>query len=234
MRQLHAVTFAVALATGCATTSGGSTATVADADFAQLQASQLGPVDQARQDMMRANDEQARAQLRLREAQHEDQLATADEKSAQAAAEQARTRHQIATETRDQAKLEQAEAMGEQVGLQQRAADAHADYAKKLIDARQASADAADKKAALAESNLEVAKLRALRSANVPTAGKYDMVAFEQRVQKAQAAYQSAQQKAKDQEWWAQKAQRIYGDAKSEFQAQTAPASTPQTGTGSR
>ena len=84
------------------------------------------------------------------------------------------------------------------------------------------------------EAKLEVAKLEALRGVNSQAAGKYDMAGFQQRVQKAQGEYQAADQKAKDQEWWAQQAQRTYGDAKSEFQAQTSPSGTPQTGTGSR
>jgi hypothetical protein len=235
MRQIHVVTLAAALVTGCATSGGNqSAATVADTDLAQLQAAQMHPVDQARQDVLRASDEQARAQLRLREAAHEDQLAAADAKSAQAATEQARTRAQIASETRDQGKLEQARVLMEQAGLQQRAAEAHADYAKKLIDARRASAQAADERASLTEAQLDLAKVQALRSANVQTTGKYDLTAFEQRVQKAQADYQSLEQKARNQEWWAQKAQRVYGDAQRELQAQTAPATTPQTGTGSR
>jgi colicin import membrane protein len=239
MRQLNAgslavMTFAVALSTGCATSGKPAAAAVSDTDFAQLQASQMGRVDEARQAVLRARDEQARAQLRVREADNEDQLAAADGKSAQAATEQATTRERIAAETRDQAKLEQAKTLAQQAAMQRRAADARADYAKKLIDARQASALAADKKTTLAESKLEVAKLAALRNANVKASGKYDMAAFEQRVQQAQAEYDAADQKARDQEWWAQKAERVYGDAKSELQAQTAPAGTPQTGTGSR
>ncbi|WP_248353611.1 hypothetical protein [Anaeromyxobacter oryzae] len=224
----------MALATGCATSGGNhGLATVADADFAQLQAAQMGSVELARQAVLRTKDEQARAQLRLKEAYHEDQLAAADGKSAQAAIEQARTKEQIANEPRDQAKLEQARAQMETASMQQRAAAARADYAKKLIDARLSSAQAAEKKTTLEEAKLEVAKLQALQNANVQTAGKYDMTGFEQRVQSAEADYRSAQQKAKDQEWWAQKAQRVYGDAKSELEAQTAPVGTPQTGTGS-
>jgi hypothetical protein len=45
--------------------------------------------------------------------------------------------------------------------LQQRAQKARADHAKGVIDARQASALAADKKVTLPEARLEVAKLQA-------------------------------------------------------------------------
>ena len=79
-----------------------------------------------------------------------------------------------------------------------------------------------------------MAKLSALRNANLKTSGKYDMAAFEQRVQQAQAESDAATRKARDEEWWAQQAQRVYGDAKTEAQAQTTPAGTPQTGTGTR
>lgn len=239
MRQLNGVvytvmTFAVALATGCATSGNQSASAVADTDFAQVKAGQTGSVDQARQALGRANDDVGRAQLRLKEAQREDQLAAADQKSAQAAMEQARTRAQIAADTRDPSKTELAGRQTEQAGVQQRAADAHSDYAKRLIDARQASVTAAEKRAALEEAKLEVAKLHALRSANPQTAGKYDMAGFQQRAQKAQADFEAAEQKAKDEDWWAQQAHRTFGDAQSEFRAQTAPAGTPQTGTGSR
>ena len=240
MRQLQSVAFAImtlaiALAIGCKTSGGSQSAgTIAETDFAQVPAAQMGPVDQARQSVARANDEQARAQLRLKEAQQEDQLAAADQKSAKAAMDQAKTKAQIAGETRDPSKIELAGRLSEQAGMQQRAADARSDYAKKLIDARQTSVAAADKKTALQEAKLEVAKLEALRGVNSQAAGKYDMAGFQQRVQKAQGEYQAADQKAKDQEWWAQQAHRTYGDAKSEFQAQTSPSGTPQTGTGSR
>lgn len=234
MRHANVMTLAIAMAAGCATSGGNRSGSVSDVDFAKVPTSQMGPVDQARQSVSRAGDEQARAELRLREAGREDQLATADVNAAQALADQARTMSQVATENRDAKKLEQSRALMEQAGAQRRAADARSDYATKLIAARQASKVAADKQRALADAKLDLAKLQALRKADTQAANKYDIGAHEQRVQQAQAGLDSAQQQARDQQWWAQQAQRVYADAQRELRAQTSATGSSQTGTGSR
>jgi len=234
MRVLNVVALTV-LAAGCATSGGTQqgAAKVSDADLGKLQADQLGQVDQARQRVFRASDEQARAQLRLRDAQHEEQIAASDQGTAKAAMEQANTMQQIAAESRDATKLEQARLLIERAGAQQRAADARTDYAKKLTAASQASAQAASKQKALADAQLEVSKLEALRRAGVPTSGTYDMAALEKNVLQAQATRDSAEQKARNAQWWAEEAHHVYGDAQRGLQAQTTPTGTAPTGTGS-
>lgn len=235
MRMANVMALAVAVASGCATSSGtksGAT-TVSDADFGRVQASQMGPVDQARQAVFRARDEQAHARARLADAQHEAQLATADQGSAKAATEQASTMQQIAIESREQARMQQARGLLEKAGAQQRAADARTEYSKRQLDACNASVQAADKQRALADAQLEVAKLKALRESGVAISANYDMSAMARRAQQAQAEHDAAQQNARDSSWWAQQAHRTYEDAQREFRAQASPTGTPPTGTGS-
>lgn len=233
MRRLS-VMLALALAAGCATGGGArSGAAVSDADFGRLQAGQTGPVDQARLFEASAKDEQARAKLRLQQGQQEEQLAKADEQSAQAAASRADAEAKMANNSREPAQLEQARKLKEQAGAQQRAANAHADYAKKMLSARKAAVDAGDKQVALGEARVELARLQALQQANIPAAGKYDMAKFQARVDAAQKDFDAALQKTRDQEAQASAAQRTFEDARAQAQAQTVPLGE-QTGTGTR
>jgi hypothetical protein len=224
----------VAVASACATGGGAKSATtVSDADLANLNATQMASVNQARQGVLTASDELGRAQARLREAQHEEQFASADQTTAKASMEQAKTMQQVAGERHNDAKAEQARGMFERAGAQQRAADARSDYAAKLVAANQASVQAATDKKEVADARLEVAKLQALRRSNVPVSGNYDMAVMEKRVQDAEAKHLTSQQKAQDLSWWAQQAHRTFGDAQRELHAGTGPASAPATGTGS-
>jgi hypothetical protein len=233
MRRLN-VMLALTFAAGCATSSGErGGAAVSDADFGRLQAGQTGPVDQARLFVSSAKDEQARAKLRLQQGQQEEQLAKADEQTAKAAASRADAEAKMANNSREPAQLEQARKLKEQADAQQRAANAHADYAKKMLSARKAAVDAADKQVALGEARVELARLQALQQANIPAAGKYDMAKFQARVDSAQKNFDGALQKTRDQEAQASAAQRTFEDARAQAQAQTVPLGEP-TGTGAR
>lgn len=223
---------ALALAAGCASGGARGGATVSDADFGRLQTGQMNAVDQARQFRDSARDEQARANLRQQQGEHEEQLAGADEQAAKAAAQQADAQAKIANDSREPAALEKARVLKTQAEMQQRAAAAHMDYAKKMKTARQSALDAAGKQVELSEARLERAKLESLQQAGNPAAGKYDMAKFQQRVDGAQKAFDSALQKTRDQEAQATASQHTWEDAQRQAQAQAVPLGTPQTGTG--
>ena len=234
------IAVALAALAACAGMGGGkgqqaSEATVPDADLGRLAQGQMGPVEEARQFLGSARDEQARAKLHLQEVQHENELATADAQSAKADADRAGVQAKVANDSRDPGQLEQARVMRLQADAKKRAAEARADYAKKMAAARQASLAAADQQVALGEARLERGKLIALQQANVPAAGKYDMAKFDARVANAQKSFDQALQKARDQESQAMAAQQAWDDAQRQAQSQalpTGPAATP-TGTGS-
>ena len=210
--------------------------TVSDADLGRLAQGQMGPVSEARQFVGSARDEQARARLHLQEVQHESQLAKADAQAAQADADRAAIQAKVANDTRDPGQLEQARTMKAQADAKKRAADARADYAKKLVAARQASISAADQQVALGEARLERAKLLSLQQANIPAAGKYDMAKFNQRASDMQKSFDQALQKARGQESQAMAAQQAWVDAQRQIQAQavqTGIGTDRPTGTGS-
>ncbi|HEX7487549.1 MAG TPA: hypothetical protein VF341_01485 [Anaeromyxobacteraceae bacterium] len=232
------IAVALAALAACAGMGRGkqaSEATVPDADLGRLAQGQMGPVDEARQFLGSARNEQARAKLHLQEVQHESELATADAQSAKADADRAAVQAKVANDSRDPGQLEQARVMRLHAEANKRAAEARADYAKKMSAARQASLGAADQQVALGEARLERGKLLALQQANVPAAGKYDMAKFDARVADAQKNFDQALQKARDQESQAMAAQQTWDDAQRQAESQalpTGPAAAP-TGTGS-
>ncbi len=222
----------LAACAGMGGSKGTSEAAVPDADLGRLSQGQMGPVDEARQFLGSARDEQARAKLHVQEVQHEDQLAKADAQSAKADADRAAVQAKVANDSREPGQLEQARVMKQQSDARKRAADARADYAKKLTAARQTSLAAADQQVALGEARLERAKLIALQQGNVPAAGKYDMAKFDARVSDAQKSFDQALQKARGQESQAMAAQQAWNDAQRQAQAQAVPTGTPATPTG--
>src|SRR6266568_1296667 len=124
----------LAACAGMGGSKGTSEAAVPDADLGRLSQGQMGPVDEARQFLGSARDEQARAKLHVQEVQHEDQLAKADAQSAKADADRAAVQAKVANDSREPGQLEQARVMKQQSDARKRAADARADKAK--FDAR--------------------------------------------------------------------------------------------------
>jgi len=224
MRRIW-ITVPLAALAACASSSAGkgqqaSATTVSDADLGRLAQGQMGAVSEARQFVGSARDEQARARLHVQEVQHEAELAKADAQTAKADADRAAVQAKVANDTRDPVQLEQARAMKAQADAKKRAADARADYAKKLVAARQASLAASDQQVALGEARLERAKLLALQQANIPAAGKYDMAKFNERVSSTQKSFDEGLQKARGQESQAMAAQQAWVDAQRQSQAQ--------------
>lgn len=169
---------------------------LSEADVGRLRPEQMGQVQQARQFQARADDERSRASLRLQQAQHEVELAKADQEEASAEAKRADAQSKIANDSREPAQIERARSMEDQARLHARTADAHLDYANKLVEARRADVDAADKQVQLAKERVESAQLQAMRRANIPAATKYDAGAFQTRVNEAQRSYDEAKRNA--------------------------------------
>jgi chromosome segregation ATPase len=215
---------ALAAVAGCAGMRGGArqnapVAQVSDADFGRLAPGQMAPVDQARQFLASAKDEQGRAKLRQQDTMHEADLAKADQAAAASDAQRAEAQAKIANDSREPALLEQARQLREQAQQHKSAADAHADYAKRLAEARQASVKAADQQVALGEAKVEWAKLQALQQANIPAAGKYDAGQFQTRVNEAQKSFDVALQKARELEGQATASQQRWEELQKQIQA---------------
>jgi chromosome segregation ATPase len=215
---------ALAAVAGCASMRGGArqnapVAQVSDADFGRLAPGQMAPVDQARQFLASAKDEQGRAKLRQQDTMHEADLAKADQAAAASDAQRAEAQAKIANDSREPALLEQARQLREQAQQHKSAADAHADYAKRLAEARQASVQAADQQVALGEAKVEWAKLQALQQANIPAAGKYDAGQFQTRVNEAQKSFDVALQKARELEGQATASQQRWEELQKQIQA---------------
>jgi hypothetical protein len=213
------------LAAACAGARGARETTastrVPDEDVGRLDPSQTQPVERARQFRGSARDEQARASLRLQQAQHETDAAKADQEAAKADEQRAENQQKVANESRDPAELERARQTKEQAQLHKSMADAHADYAKRLVEARKASLDAAEKQVVLGDARLESAKLQALQQARVPAASKYDATKFDSQTNDAQKKFDESMQKARDLDAQAAASQRRWEELQRQLQART-------------
>ena len=178
--------------------SGPKFQPVSDADYGRLAAGQMAPVDAARRQVTAARDASARARLRLEEAEHEAQLAQADQTAARADSERSLAEQGAASSSKAPDVVAQAQEAAARAELRRRAAQAHAAYAQRLVGARQAEVEAADDQVAVREAELDRAKLTALSQADIPAATKYNPASFDARVADAQKRYQEARAKAND------------------------------------
>ncbi len=193
--------------------------TVSESDYGRLQPNQARMVDDARQEEMQARDELARAQLRLTDTQHEDELAKAEQSSADSDKKRAEAEAKIGAESNEPNQKLRAQQLSEAAELHRRTADAHLDWAKKLIDARKAEVDAARKRVDLMAAKVNLAKLQALQDAQIPAAGKYDLGAISDKVNKAEHAHNDAQAKARNKDGEATAAQQRWQDLNRQMQA---------------
>jgi hypothetical protein len=183
MKVSTLIVIVVALAVaGCA----GSPVKVRDEDFARLDAGQLKEVSQ---ELGAAQDELAGAKAKITGARKElevskDELATAEKE-------------------RDK-RVEEAKAAEARF----RAAQAHADHAEKVIDAREADEAAATRRVELARAKVELVKFQALEQSKAPALAEYDRGAFYERVGKTQREFDAARKDALEAEQKAQKAER--------------------------
>jgi hypothetical protein len=213
------VAIAMAAVAACATSSKQEQKNVSDADLGRLSREQMGPVDDARQALNTARDEEARADLRLQQAQHEVDVAKADQEAAKADQEQAGAQQKIADDNREPAQVEKARRMQDQAKLHQQTADAHVEYGNKLVDARKAARDAAQEGVKVAQAKLELAKGDALRQADIPAAQKYDLAKLQSDVNDAQKDFDQKTQKARDLDGQAMASQQRWEDLQQQLQA---------------
>jgi hypothetical protein len=201
---------ALALAVLLACRSGGSRGPqfqpVADADFGRLSPEQIAPVTTARADAAAARDAVSRAQLRLQDARHEADFARADQTAARADLERAAAQGRASRESGDPNELARATELGAAAQLRQQSADAHAEYASRIVEARNADLVAAQAEQSRAEAALERAKLAALEQARIPAAQKYDPAKFDAHVARATRDAEAARTRASQSERAAQQA----------------------------
>ena len=220
------IVYALALAAmaGCAGMWGGAresapAAQVSQADFSRLTPDEMGPVNEAREFLASAREEQGRAKLRQQDTMHEADLAKADQQAADSDEQRALTQAKMANDSRDLAQLEQARDFQERARLHKSEAEAHAQYAAKLAEARKADVQSANDQVALGEAKLEWSKLQALQQANVPAAGKYDPTGFQARVDDAKKKCDQSLQKASDLEGQASSLEQLWLDLQQQLRA---------------
>ena len=201
----------------------------------RLSPEQMQPIEQARQERSTAVQEVNRTKLRLQQAQQEADMAKADEAAAKADATRSDAMAKAANESREPQSMQQASHLREAADLHQKQAQAHTEYAKKLVDARKAAVAAAEQRQKLAENQMEWSKLEALQQANIPAATKYDPGKLQTGVNDDRKELSQREQKAHQLEGDAMTAYRTYQDARQQFQARAgSPGSSPATmGTGS-
>ncbi|HKB76976.1 MAG TPA: hypothetical protein VKC58_10310 [Myxococcales bacterium] len=169
---------------------------IADVDYGRLSPQQMAVVETAQRNEMAARDNLARAQLRLKEADHEEELAQADVPAVESDKKRAEAEAKMASESRNPAALDRAQGASQSAAIHEREAAAHADYAAKLKQACQAEATAAQRRLDAASAQVDQAKLRALKSAAVPAADKYDPSSFDKAVSDAAAKQAQADAEA--------------------------------------
>jgi len=169
---------------------------VADVDYGRLTPEQMAVVEAARRNEMAARDDLARAQLRLKEADHETELAQADVPAVEADKKRAEAETKKASESRDPAALDRAQGANQSAAIHEQEAKAHSDYAAKLKQACQAEAAAAQMRLETSSAQVDQAKLRALQSAAVPAAEKYDPSSFDKAVSDSAAKQSQAEAEA--------------------------------------
>ena len=110
-----ACAFSLAAMAGCAFMRGGAHESappppvqVSEADFSRLAPDDMGPVNEAREFLATAREEQGRAKLRQQETMHEADLAKANQQAADSDEKRAATQAMIANDSREPAQVEQA------------------------------------------------------------------------------------------------------------------------------
>jgi hypothetical protein len=201
---------------------------VSEPDYGRLQPNQLAPVDAARAAVSSANDEVARAKLRLEQASNDVEMARADLTAAQAATQRAQAQGDAAASSNDPNAKARAQEAAAEAELQTRSAKAHLAYGQRLVEARQAEIDTAEKEVALRQAELDKAKLTALSQARIPAASKYDPATFDARVAGAQKDYSEQRAEADRRMHAAKQAENAWRTLHAQYQAriQGQPAGT--------
>jgi hypothetical protein len=196
-------------------------AEVLDADYGRLAPNQTAVVEAARRSEMAARDDLARAQVRLRAAEHEMELAQADAPAVEADRKRAEAEAKMATESREPIAVDRASGAKQAADLHERAAKAHTDYAGKLKEACAAEATAAQTRLDASTARVDQAKLRAMQSAGVPAAQKYDPMSFDKAVNDATEKQAGAEAEALQKRQQAVTAERQWDDLQRQLRAKT-------------
>lgn len=165
---------------------------VSELDMGRLAPGQLGPLQRARLQAALAEDEVARAKLRLQDAALMVELGAAGRTTTRGELQLARARQRAAASTNDPAELAHAGELWVLAVLHDRSTQAHAAYARRLIEARRTQLDAAGELLQLRSAEIDRATLQALLAASVPEASAYDPATFESRVAAARHRYRRA------------------------------------------
>lgn len=165
---------------------------VSDVDMGRLAPGQLGPLQRARLQAAAAEDDVARAELRLQDAALMAELAAAGRTATWAELQLARALQHVAASSSDPAEAARAGELRVLAVLHDRSTQAHAAYARRLIEARRTQLDAARELVQVREAEIERARLLALSLANLPEASAYDPAPFDARVAAARRRYRRA------------------------------------------
>jgi hypothetical protein len=223
MRKVVVLAGAV-LALSCASSSGSQKLQVAETDFARLSPAQMQPVDAARSKQMAAQDDLARAQLRSKNADHEIEVAQAEQSSADADVKKAEADTKVANDTRDPAALARAAKERSNANLRTQVVQAHLDYAQKQKAAADADVKAAQARVETAAARTDQAKLTALQDAHNPAAQKYSTEGFAQNVTDSENRQSQAEQDALQKRRQAVSAERDWNELQSQYRTATASA----------
>lgn len=224
MRHIRCVRTLAALSVllGCSTFQRGPRFhPVSDADFGRLAPAQMGPVDAARAELFSAHDAVARAKLRLQEAQEETARARADTTGARAELQRAGAELDAAQDSADPAAGARARELEAAARLRSQAARAHNAFANRQVDARGADVEAAAARVAVADAQLERAKLTALRQAGIAAATKYDPAPFDANVARVEKDHQEARARASEAAHQSDAARLAWASLTQQYQART-------------
>jgi hypothetical protein len=205
MRMLASVA-AVALATftlACRSTPEKKKAaepvrTVADADLGRLAPNQMGPVQASRSQLDEARDAIARAQLRLQQSRHEESWSNADKAAAESDRLRAAAELATAKDAGDQRAMSISNERAAAAGLRAQSAQARLDYARKLVQARDAEEKVAVARARRLEWEVERSKLTALHDAGLPAASKYDPAPIDRMIAEAAKVEDAGRARARE------------------------------------
>lgn len=194
----------IALTSACAPRAGTTTGNqsrqgiVKEDHFARIPEGQLGPVQDAREEIRDLRDELVRAEQLVKVADEEMRLGTANLDVERAKATAAKQNVGLAQSTGDRARIEAARIEQARAEADVEVQLAKAELAGRHRDARALSARAVKAKLGVAEAELEQIKLAALRQSGDASADEYEEAAFERAILSAESALEQAAKDLRD------------------------------------
>lgn len=185
-------------AAACATT-GSEKASVDNSYVARLPQASLTQVDDARMDVLQAEDEVTRAKNMVTDAKNSLDAAKAEMKVVEQQQKAAEARLEAAQERNDIPATETAQQELSDLDRKEQVAQAQTDAANSRRDLARNELELAQKEQDLSQAELERTKYQALKAANSPDAKKYDASKFDDAVQKNQNEVADAQRQVQAQ-----------------------------------